>query len=109
MEDVGIKKSASQIKAVGANIKSISESELLAAFMGEESGLLKQVLMLSFSCVNLPNLDKESKSDCFAVLHFLRGKEQHKLKLGMTELIVDNLNPVWVQTIETDFFFEEQH
>ena len=31
------------------------------------------------------------------------------MKLGATELIVDNLNPVLVHTIETDFFFEEQH
>ena len=96
MEDVGIKKTASQVKPTDANVKSISEAELLAAFMEEEQGLLKQVLLLSFSGKDLPNLDKESKSDCFAVLHFLRGKEHQKLKLGATELIVDNLNPVWI-------------
>ena len=96
------------MKATGANIESISDEALAAATMDAMAGL-KQKLILSFSCKDLPNMDKTSKSDCFIVLWYLKGKNLMKVKVGQTEMINDCLSPIFVQTIETDFFFEEQH
>lgn len=68
---------------------------------------LKQKIILNFSCKDLPNLDKGSKSDTFCVLYQLKGKQQTKQRLGSTECIQDTLNPEFVEIIEVDFFFEE--
>tara|TARA_B110000285_G_C14862467_1_gene485218 strand:- start:515 stop:676 length:162 start_codon:yes stop_codon:yes gene_type:complete len=51
-------------------------------------------------------LDKKSKSDTYAVLFEVK-KGGNKVKLGATEVIKDNLNPVWVTAIEATFAFEE--
>ena len=32
-----------------------------------------------------------------------------KVQLGVTEVVHDNVNPVFVKTIEAEFHFEEQH
>ena len=61
--------------------------------------------MLSFSCQNLPNLDKASKSDAFCVVWEIKG--QQRQKKGQTECILDNLNPEFVTTIDVNYHFEE--
>lgn len=61
---------------------------------------------LTFECSNLPNLDRGSKTDPFVVLWQINGRQ--KSKVGQTELIMDNLNPVFVTTINMDYFFESQ-
>jgi len=38
----------------------------------------KQKVLLTFSASNLPNMDKKSKTDCFAVLYFLKGVSKQK-------------------------------
>ena len=83
MEDKGIDKTAAGHKITHADISSISDAELLANFKGDEMEL-KQNLILSFSCKDLPNMDKDSKSDTFVVLWFLRGKgkDETRNKIG---------------------------
>ena len=66
---------------------------------------LSQKLMLSFSCSDLPNLDKESKSDVFCVLWEQKGAQRKKC--GQTECILDSLNPEFVTTLDVNYRFEE--
>ena len=75
-EDVGMARKAKDFNnATTANVESVSD-EMLAALSGEKG--LKSSLILSFSAESLPNMDKKSKSDTFAVLYFLRGKDKKK-------------------------------
>jgi len=62
-------------------------------------------MILNLEGVKLPNLDKSSKSDAFAVLFELVNGQKNRL--GNTEVILDNLNPKWVNAIECKFSFEE--
>lgn len=70
-EDAG----ANQInrRAVGANQISDDQLDQLNINNG-----LTQKLMLTFSCTNLPNLDKASKSDAFCVLWEKKGNQRQK-------------------------------
>lgn len=52
----------------------------------------------------MPNLDRYSLSDPFAVLFKQEGKKW--VKLGRTEWIDNNVNPVWKKKIALDFQFE---
>ena len=61
--------------------------------------------MLSFSGINLPNLDTASKTDAFCVLWEFKGNQ--KMKRGQTECVLDNLNPEFVATIDVAYHFEE--
>lgn len=81
------------------------DAAVLAAANFSQGGL-SQKLQLSFSCENLPNMDTFSKSDPFIILYKLVGSVW--TKMGMTEVIHDNLNPSFVTKITVDFFFEEQ-
>ena len=65
-----------------------------------------QRLSLAFSCENLPNMDTFSKSDPFLILYKQSGNQW--LKLGRTEVIHDNLSPVWVTQITAEYHFEQQ-
>lgn len=100
MKDVGM-------GATNASIDAISDGQLAAMSMDANAGL-KQTIILNLSCQGLPNLDRASKSDTFAVLWFLKGAKNTKVKLGQTECIPDTCDPVFVQSIETEFFFEAQ-
>jgi Ca2+-dependent lipid-binding protein len=72
---------------------------------GDLNAGLSQTMILNLEGVKLANMDKDSKSDTFAVLfELVKGQ---KVKLGSTEVINDNLNPKWVQAIECKFSFEE--
>lgn len=66
---------------------------------------LVQKLMLRFNCNNLPNMDVGSLSDPFCVLWKVNSNGQ-KEKIGMTECIVDSLDPHFVKPILVDYFFE---
>ena len=68
---------------------------------------LKQILLLTFACKKLPNMDVGSLTDPFCVLYHLKGKTKEKVRLGNTELIQDNLNPEFVTNLQVDYFFEE--
>ena len=78
----------------------------LAAMSTELNAGLSQTIILNIEGIGLPNLDKKSKSDTYAVLFEVK-KGGNKVKLGATEVIKDNLNPVWVTAIEATFAFEE--
>ena len=51
-------------------------------------------------------MDTMSQSDPFAVIYKQQGRMWQKL--GMTEVIHDNLNPSFVKKIQVDFHFEQQ-
>ena len=67
---------------------------------------LSQTLRLTFACTNLPNLDTFTRTDGMAVLHEKRGNMWSMI--GMTEVIMDNLNPEWVKCFDVPYKFEEQ-
>jgi hypothetical protein len=67
------------------------------------SGLV-QTVRLSIACKNLPNLDTFTRTDGMAVLSKQNGKSWQKL--GMTEVIDDNLNPQWVKQFDVQYNFE---
>ena len=53
-------------------------------------------------------MDKNSKTDAYCILFQFKGKgDRMKEKIGMTEVINDNINPEFVKTLEADFYFEE--
>lgn len=65
-----------------------------------------QVVSLSFACENLPNLDTFTRTDGMVVLYKKSGTSWQKI--GMTEVINDNLNPEWVKSFDVQYFFEKQ-
>lgn len=68
------------------------------------------MINLSFACTDLPNLDTFSKTDAFVILYELKrsGNKTLKQMRGRTEVIYDNLNPIFVKSFEVDYMFEEQ-
>jgi hypothetical protein len=74
------------MQATGANVDTITDAQIHAMTMDVNAGL-KQKIILNFSCKDLPNLDKGSKSDTFCVLYQLKGKQQTKQRLGSTECV----------------------
>ena len=97
-EDIGMSRGATKRMSISANSGSISDLAIVQ-IMQDQAEALKQSLLLSFSCKDLPNLDAKSKSDCFVVLFFMKGEK--KIKLGETECIYDSLEPEFIQPIET--------
>ena len=55
-------------------------------------------ITLSFSCLNLPNLDTFTRTDGMVVLFKQTGNQW--FKIGMTEVIMDNLSPAWVKSFD---------
>jgi len=58
------------------------------------NNILKQVLLLTIKCIDLPNMDKKSKTDSFCIM-FMH-KDNKKIKVGQTEIINDSLNPNFI-------------
>ena len=59
----------------GKNISDIDEAALQCIQSGigaASKAALKQVIQLSFSCENLPNMDTFSKTDAFIILYELK-------------------------------------
>ena len=100
-EDIGMNQLAKA--AVGADANAISD-DVLNANLPSDS--LKQKVGLNFECTDLPNLDVGSKTDAFIVVWQINGKQQQRL--GQTEVVVDNLNPKFVTTVNIDYYFELQ-
>eukprot|EP00461_Guttulinopsis_vulgaris_P000830 UN00830 len=65
---------------------------------------LKTVVELSFRATDTPSYDLMSPSDPMVVL-FQRNNNQ-LLKVGRTEPIKDNANPVWTKKVKVDYAFE---
>ena len=69
------------------------------------SGLV-QTISLNFSCENLPNLDTFTRTD--GLLVFYRKVGNQWQKIGMTEVIMDSLEPVWVKSFDVQYHFEKR-
>ena len=70
-----------------------------------QSGLV-QTIQLSFRCENLPNLDTFTRTDGMLVFYKQVGTQWQKL--GMTEVIMDNLSPTWVKSFDVQYHFERR-
>ncbi|CAN8294909.1 unnamed protein product [Cochlearia groenlandica] len=60
---------------------------------------------LSLSASNLLDRDITSKSDPMAVM-YLRKKDGKLEEIGRTEVVLNNLNPMWIEKITVSFQFE---
>ena len=69
------------------------------------SGLVNTIT-LSFACENLPNMDTFTRTDGIAVLYRQQGTQWHRI--GVTEVIMDNLNPAWVKSFDVQYHFEQR-
>ena len=67
---------------------------------------LKMQVELHFECKELKNMDKGSLTDSVVVV-YTKNKGQYE-RVGRTEVITDNLNPVFVQSVVLDYYFEER-
>jgi len=65
-----------------------------------------QTIQLSFRCENLPNLDTFTRTDSMLVFYKQVGTQWQKL--GMTEVIMDNLSPTWVKSFDVQYHFERR-
>jgi len=85
---------------------------------GAEEGLVSQVA-LHISCSDLINVDKTSLTDSACVVYlknkkYFLGRTKFNnrsgiyTKVGQTEVITDNLNPVFVKSILMNYYFEER-
>ena len=69
------------------------------------SGLV-QTMSISFSCENLPNLDTFTRTDGMLVFYKKTGSQWQRL--GVTEVIMDNLSPTWVKSFDVEYHFERR-
>jgi hypothetical protein len=92
--------------AIAPTLNSIDQEVIdMALASSNPMNALKSKVTLTFSAEGLPNLDKASKSDPMLVIwQVSHGK---KTFLGQTEAQKDTLNPVWVTSIDVDYFFEQ--
>ena len=56
------------------------------------------MISLSFSCENLPNMDTFTRTDGMLILSKKQGAAW--MRMGVTEVIMDNLNPSWVKNFD---------
>ena len=66
---------------------------------------LKMKVNLFISGRNLKDLDSFSKSDPRCILYELRNNDWSEI--GRTEVIMNNLNPDFTNSIKVDYFFEQ--
>jgi Ca2+-dependent lipid-binding protein len=67
---------------------------------------LPEPVEIFFSAAALPNLDLLSKTDPFLVVYEVNRDRSRKI-LFMTEVIEDNLSPVWTKPFRIDYIFEK--
>jgi len=73
-----------------------------------QQGSTPTVLALSIACRNLISLDLLSKSDPVVYVEHRNGPKGNKWeKLGRTEFIANNKNPVFATSMEISYFFED--
>jgi hypothetical protein len=70
-----------------------------------QTGLVNTVT-LSFACQDLPNMDTFTRTDGMAVLYRQAGSGW--AQIGMTEVIMDNLAPVWIKSFDVQYHFEQR-
>eukprot|EP00004_Rigifila_ramosa_P020703 TRINITY_DN540_c0_g1_i1.p1 TRINITY_DN540_c0_g1~~TRINITY_DN540_c0_g1_i1.p1 ORF type:complete len:566 (-),score=171.68 TRINITY_DN540_c0_g1_i1:15-1691(-) len=63
-------------------------------------------ISMSFACRELVNMDLMSKSDPMIVVSLKDAKDKWQ-EIGRTEMIKDNLNPVFQRQVTTKFYFEK--
>ena len=68
---------------------------------------LKTCIEMYLKCENLKNKDLLSKTDAFVKVELRRGHGRWEA-LGSTEVVKDNLNPVFTHQFKMDYHFEEQ-
>ena len=78
--------------------KDLDDAILAATTNAIGQNHLQQTVRLSFGAKNLPNLDTFTRTDGMVVLYKQNGRAW--IKLGQTEVIMDNLNPVWVKAFD---------
>jgi hypothetical protein len=54
--------------------------------------------------MNLPNLDTFTRTDAMLVLSKKTGNQWNRI--GLTEVIMDNLSPTWVKQFDVQYTFE---
>lgn len=74
--------------------------------INSQAGGLTNVISLSFACTDLPNLDTFTRTDGMVVLYQKTGNMWHRI--GMTEVIMDNLDPSWVKSFDVQYHFERR-
>jgi len=97
-------RSSNKVMGIGRDI----DDAVLAATnksIQADQGLVSMV-SLSFSCTNLPNLDTFTRTDGMLVFYHKQGNLWKKL--GVTEIIVDSLEPKWVKSFEVQYHFEKR-
>lgn len=88
--------------------RDLDDAVLAAVNQGIEaaqSGLVSTVT-LSFACRNLPNLDTFTRTDGMVVLSRRLGTQWQRI--GLTEVISDNLDPAWVKSFDVQYHFEQR-
>ena len=85
--------------------KDLDDAVLAATSNAINQNNLVQTLRLTFGCKKLPNMDTFTRTDGMAVLYEKRGNMWSQL--GMTEVIMDNLDPDWVKCFDVPYKFEE--
>ena len=51
-------------------------------------------------------MDTFTRTDGMCVLYRQAGNQWHKI--GMTEVIMDNLNPTWIKSFDVQYHFEQR-
>lgn len=51
-------------------------------------------------------MDTFSASDPFLIVYSM--KDGKKIKVGQTEVVVDNNNPKWIQAVDVEYHFESR-
>ncbi|XP_058740581.1 protein BONZAI 3-like [Vicia villosa] len=94
-------------QAVGAQQSSTSNDNDAVDFFYTAQGFqpLFTQLQLSLSACNLLDLDIASKSDPMVVVYAKKGDGKLE-ELGRTEVIMNSLNPEWIEKINIAFHFE---
>jgi hypothetical protein len=64
-------------------------------------------LDLFLSAKNLPQLHAFNVTDAFAVVYYLDHKHNTLMGVGNTEVVNDNLNPLWTKPVTVDYLFEQ--
>jgi Ca2+-dependent lipid-binding protein len=64
---------------------------------------LKSIVEFNFQCMNLPNMDKLSKTDAYIIIEDLKTNKKFQ-----TEVVDDDLNPKFVKSFEIEYFFEKK-
>ena len=102
-EDVGMDKHG--MRAVGTDGAYVDDSAL--SLLINQACELKSKVQIRIKCQGLPKLDAKSKSDPFCVLWHVN-QQGKKVKIGLSDIVVNNQDPEFLKAITMDYFFEEQ-